>query len=123
VYFIVPIPRSGSYYTIDCVPSRFDYEKPYNQKKDYTMSFNVIDITVLSGVGNDNNNADVVFARDLEGIENIGDVTETEPLKAMRNYLHKIRNMIASNPKMIRRLITPLFFILLLFFHSRCCRM
>ena len=111
VYVIVPTPKSGSYHTIDCVLSRFDFEKPYNQKKDFTMSLNGIDIAVLSGVGDSNTYADVVFARDLEGIENIGDTSEAERLKAMRSYLQKTRDMITANPKMISSVDYPPAFI------------
>jgi hypothetical protein len=118
VYVVAPIPRSGSYYTIDCVLSQFNYEKPYNQKKDYTMSITNdpahlagIDIAVLSGLGAGNTLTDVVFARDLEGIENIGSTSEEERLKAMKSYLEKTRRLISSNPKLITGVDYPPAFI------------
>ncbi|MCX6257983.1 MAG: hypothetical protein NTW49_08840 [Bacteroidia bacterium] len=121
VYVVVPIPESGSYYTIDCVLSRFNYEKPYSQKKDFPMNINSgsahlagIDIAVLSGTGDDTMFNDVVFARDLEGINNIGDTSEEERLKAIYSYLVKNRKLVASNPKMIASVDYPPAFIQML---------
>jgi len=46
VYVIVPLPNdSRKYYVIDCVLNRFNYEKPYTDNFDYTMT-----PTTLSGI-------------------------------------------------------------------------
>lgn len=49
IYVIVPKPNGQRYWTIDAVLSRFDYEKPFTEKMDYTMNLNGIKIAVLSG--------------------------------------------------------------------------
>lgn len=56
IYVIVPKPNNQGYWTIDAVLSQFNYEKPFTQKIDYTMSLDGIKIAVLSGFGSDDNN-------------------------------------------------------------------
>jgi len=47
----VVVPSAEGELIIDAVLSRFDYEKAYTQKKDFTMSLSGIDVAVLSGHG------------------------------------------------------------------------
>lgn len=50
VYIIVPKTKNSEYYyIIDCVLNKFNYEKIYSYKKDYTMESLGIPVSVLSG--------------------------------------------------------------------------
>lgn len=100
VYVVVPNPSSGKYYTIDCVLSQFDYEKPYKQQKDFNMSLQGIDVAVLSGASDDV--LDLVSGFDgLEGLDG--------PLydRTILEHLIKTRNMVAQNPNLIRNTDYP----------------
>jgi hypothetical protein len=54
IYVIVPKPNG--HWTVDAVLGQFNYEKPFTQKMDYTMSLNGINIAVLSGFDGDEPN-------------------------------------------------------------------
>ncbi len=107
VYIIVPIPgTSDKYYTIDCVLSQFDYEKPYSQKKDFVMknTLNGIDVAVLSGFDGENDELfDVISGAHFEGVE-LGSVSETEALYA---HLVLTRKVVAKRPELIRSVDDP----------------
>jgi hypothetical protein len=95
VYVVVPIPDSGKYYTIDCVLSQFNYEKPFKQQKDFDMSLKGIDVAVLSGAADDV--LDLVSGFDeLEGLDG------PEYDRTILEHLIKTRNMVAQNPNLIR---------------------
>lgn len=49
IYVIVDKPEGKGYWTVDAVLGKFNYEKPFTQKMDYTMNLNGIDVAVLSG--------------------------------------------------------------------------
>ena len=75
VYVIVPLEDSQRYCIIDAVVSKFNYEKPYSDKMDYTMNLQGINVAVLSGVpGNDH--FDAVMATSLTGSD-LGDTCST----------------------------------------------
>lgn len=48
--------KSGDYYTLDAVLDRFNYEKPFSKKRDYTMDQLGIPIKGLHGIPENNNN-------------------------------------------------------------------
>lgn len=110
VYVIVP-REEGGHYTIDCVLSQFDYEKPFTAKKDFTMSLNGINVAVLSGAAG-RNVMDLV--NDLEGLENLGADSEQERLDAMYHHLVQTRQMISTNPNSISSVDYPPAFIKML---------
>lgn len=110
VYVIVP-KADGTYHTIDCVLSQFDYEKPYTAKKDFTMSLNGINVAVLSGAAG-RNVMDLV--NDLDGLENLGADSKEEQEQALYHHLVQTRQMITSNPNAISTVEYPPAFIKML---------
>lgn len=103
VYVIVPYENGDGYYTIDCVLSRFNYEKPFTEKKDFTMSLNGINVAVLSGTVPNV----MELVNDLEGIENLGAGSEEERLQAIYAHLVKTRNLVAGRPHLIQDVDYP----------------
>ncbi|OJW79558.1 MAG: hypothetical protein BGO69_12575 [Bacteroidetes bacterium 46-16] len=127
IYVIVPKANSTAHYTIDAVLGQFNYEKPYTQKMDFTMSLNGIKIAVLSGVEdispavNDTgrivmnsmqlaaaNNVALhaaIFGVDLQGLGILageeyllGAVKDPDIEKGLYRYLVATRQAIAENP-------------------------
>jgi hypothetical protein len=103
VYVVVPKENGQGEYIIDCVLSRFNYEKPFTKNKDFTMSLNGINVAVLSGTTT--NVMDLV--NDLEGIDNLGADNEKERLQAIYAHLVSTRNMIAGKPHLIQEVDYP----------------
>jgi hypothetical protein len=103
VYVVVPKESGQGEYIIDCVLSRFNYEKPFTAKKDFTMSLNGINVAVLSGAPS--NVMDLV--NDLEGLDNLGADNEEERLQSIYAHLVKTRNMIAGKPHLIQDVDYP----------------
>jgi hypothetical protein len=101
VYVIVP--KENREIIIDCVIARFNYEKPFTEKKDFTMSLNGINVAVLSGTSS--NVMDLV--NDLEGLDNLGADNEQERLQTIYEHLIKTRNMIAGKPHLIQDVDYP----------------
>ncbi len=110
VYVIVP-REDGGHFTIDCVLSQFDYEKPFTAKKDFTMSLNGINVAVLSGASGPNV---MDLVNDLEGLENLGAESEQERMEAMYHHLVQTRRMITENPNAISTVDYPPAFIKML---------
>lgn len=98
VYVIVP--QANKDITIDCVLNKFDYEKPYSQKKDFTMNMNGINVAVLSGI--DGDVLDLV-----SGLEGFGDTRSPENDQLIYEHLIKTRTMIAANPSLINTVDYP----------------
>lgn len=103
VYVIVP-NRNG-HYTIDCVTHHFDYEKPYTDKMDYTMTnLNGVPIAVLSGVGSthDDELFNILSGSDFEDEGTILVLGETDAQKreldSIYAHLVKTRDYIQANP-------------------------
>lgn len=100
VYVIVPISGTKGYYTIDCVLSQFDYEKPFKQQKDFDMSLQGINVAVLSGAADDV--LDLVSGFDeLEGLDG------PEYDRTILEHLIKTRNMVAQNPNLVSSVDYP----------------
>ncbi|MBS1773908.1 MAG: hypothetical protein JST82_13705 [Bacteroidetes bacterium] len=127
IYVIVPLADGEGYYTIDAVLGQFNYEKPFSEKMDYTMSLNGIKIAVLSGVENNSpsandtgriimnssqlaaaNNAALhaaIFGVDLQGLGILdgetylqGVVKDLALEQGLYRYLLATRQAIAENP-------------------------
>jgi hypothetical protein len=98
VYVIVPAEDSKGYFTIDCVLSDFNYEKPYTAKKDFPMSLNGINVAVLSGAETEN-----VFdlVAGLDEMELLGADNEVQRLQTIYDHLVQTRKMIAEKPSLI----------------------
>ncbi|MBU0487426.1 MAG: hypothetical protein KKD31_05685 [Bacteroidetes bacterium] len=106
VYVVVPIERG--FYVIDPVLSQANYEKPYKQKKDFTMSLNGINVAVLDGVNRDNDLIKDIISGKFDGLGSIQDSDAT------LQYLIQTRNQIASNPMAIATVEDPIAFIQML---------
>lgn len=103
VYVIVPQERE--YIIIDCVLNRFNYEKPFTEKKDFAMSLNGINVAVLSGT-TPNDVMELVSGIDDNDLL-LGADNETQRLQAIYDHLVKTRNMIASKPELINSVEYP----------------
>jgi len=88
VYPIVPYNISG-YYTIDCVVSQFDYEKPFSTHKDFSMTTLGIPIVGLHGISSD---IDTL-------VQGLGEANSTE--QAVYDHLVRTREIITANPGII----------------------
>ncbi len=110
VYVIVP--NGNAYNIIDPVLSKSNYEKPYSQKKDFTMSIDGINVAVLSGPG-DQDLYDAVLATHLDGI-GLGTLNEQQELDAIYRHLVATRNAIAQNPEFIASIEDPKAFLKML---------
>ena len=106
VYVFVPITGSANEYIIDCVLSKFNYEKPYTAKKDFPMSLDKINIAVLSGFTPDV--MDIVNGLDgLDDMELLGADAEVIRSQAIYEHLVKTRNLIAQKPHLIAQVDYP----------------
>ncbi|HEY4786735.1 MAG TPA: transglutaminase-like domain-containing protein, partial [Bacteroidales bacterium] len=106
VYVVVPITGSANEYIIDCVLSKFNYEKPYTAKKDFPMSLDKINIAVLSGFTPDV--MDIVNGLDgLDDMELLGADAEVIRSQAIYEHLVKTRNLIAQKPHLIAQVDYP----------------
>lgn len=106
VYVVVPISGSVNEYIIDCVLSKFNYEKPYTAKKDFPMSLDKINIAVLSGFTPDV--MDIVNGLDgLDDMEQLGADAEAIRSQAVYEHLVKTRNLIAQKPHLIAQVDYP----------------
>ena len=106
VYVVLPITGSANEYIIDCVLSKFNYEKPYTEKKDFPMSLDKINIAVLSGFTPDV--MDIVNGLDgLDDMELLGVDGEAIRSQAIYEHLVKTRNLIAQKPYLIAQVDYP----------------
>jgi hypothetical protein len=103
VYVIVPIPGKTSYYIIDCVLNQFNYEKPFTEKKDFSMNLNGINVAVLSGT--DDDVLDIISG--LEDLELLGNPSEAARSKAIYEHLVRTRNLVAQKPYLITQVDYP----------------
>ena len=104
VYVIVPQSDTSQYIIIDCVLNRFNYEKPFTEKKDFAMNLNGINVAVLSGAGT---NDVMELVSGLDDMELLGADNETQRLQSLYEHLVKTRNMIASKPELISSVDYP----------------
>ncbi len=107
VYVIVPKPNGGNY-TIDCVAHHNNYEKPFHNKIDHTMTqLNGIPIAVLSGA--DDSHDDELYGilsgadfEEVERLEGLGQIPSEElALGSIYNHLVRTRNYIEKNPQSV----------------------
>ncbi len=126
IYVIVPKPDGKGSWKIDAVLNKYNYEKPFTKKMEYSMSLNGINIAVLSGFEDKpyqahdsgiimnqaqlhaaNNVAlnAVLFGVDLEGLGLLEDdnnlngfVSNAALDKGLYLYLLATRQAIAENP-------------------------
>lgn len=103
VYVIIPFQR-GKYFTIDAVVSRFNYEKQFSEKKDFAMSLKGINVAVLSGVGNDLENA--VMATSFDELAGTSPSPASE-LERLKQHLMSTRRSISTNPGLISSIEDP----------------
>ena len=108
----VVVPNAGGDHIIDPVLSKANYEKPYSQKKDFTMSINGINVAVLSGPG-EQDLFDAVLATHLDGV-GLGTLNEKQELDAMYRHLVATRNAVAQNPEFIAMIEDPKAFLKML---------
>lgn len=106
----VVVPSGNGVIIIDPVLSKFNYEKPYTQNKDFPMNLKGIDVAVLSGTNNDIENVLAGF----DELDALGEASENKQLEAMYNYLVSTRNAIANNPNTVAHIEDPRAFIQML---------
>ncbi len=98
VYVVIPVPdnKKGEYWIIDCVLDRFNYEKTYTDKLDFTMETLGITIATLSGTEDTELNA-ILTGVDFE-LGGFGSDEDTLDLGQLKSHLVRTRNYIAKNP-------------------------
>lgn len=106
VYVVVPLEKG--IYIIDPVLSQANYEKPYKQKKDFTMSLNGINVAVLDGTAQDEDIIKDTISGRFSGLGSGQDNSAT------LEYLVRTRNQIAKNPAAIATIEDPIAFIQML---------
>lgn len=104
----VVVPSEGNLWIIDPVLSRFNYEKPFSEHKDFPMNLQGIDVAVLSGHSTDEHNGILFGSPDFDSL---GEAGEQEQLDAMYQYLVSTRNTIAASPHAISHIEDPKAFI------------
>lgn len=107
VYVIIPREKQ-KYLTIDCVLSQFDYEKPYTEKRDFSMSINGINVAVLSGTLG---GTVLDMAEELEGL---GSIEPQQRADALYNHLVRTKEIIANNPYCVMKVEYPPAFVQML---------
>lgn len=106
----VVLDDKGKEIIIDPVLSRFDYEKAYTQKKDYTMSLQGIDVAVLSGT-HDELGQFLLGDVDVSGfVESSGE----ESFEDLYKYMVNLRSSLDKNPSLIQDVEDPAAFIQML---------
>ena len=106
----VVVPNGTRNIIIDPVLSRFNYEKPFSEHKDFDMNLSGIDVAVLSG--HDDELSDVLLG--FPDFDELGNASEEEQLDAMYRYLVSTRNAVAANPNHISHIEDPQAFIKML---------
>ncbi len=95
----VVVPHAGKTLVIDPVLSRYNYEQPYTQYKDFAMNLSGIDVAVLSGHA----------SPALFGIPTLGEATEVSD-EELYNYLITTRDRIAQHPEVLTEVTDPVSF-------------
>ena len=105
VYVIVP--HSQGYYTIDPVLSQANYEKPFTEKKDFTMNLNGINVSVLEGFGStDSSIIEDMLLNDLD-LQGLGSLSDSQADQRMYNYLVSTRAFAVKNKGSIANYENP----------------
>lgn len=100
IYIIVPVPNSikSEYWVIDCVLDRFNYEKTYTDKFDYTMDTLGIPIAVLNGTENDTELHAILSGVDFDQAGFGATSTLQDDLGALHRHLRRTHRYIRRNP-------------------------
>jgi hypothetical protein len=106
----VVVPNGSGNIIIDPVLSRFNYEKPFSEHKDFDMNLSGIDVAVLSG--HDDELSDVLLG--FPDFGELGNASEEEQLDAMYRYLVSTRNAVAANSNHISHIEDPQAFLKML---------
>ncbi|QNR23167.1 hypothetical protein [Croceimicrobium hydrocarbonivorans] len=106
----VVVPNGTGNIIIDPVLSRFNYEKPFSEHKDFDMNLSGIDVAVLSG--HDDELSDVLLG--FPDFDELGNASEEQQLDAMYRYLVSTRNAVAANPNHIAHIEDPQAFLKML---------
>jgi hypothetical protein len=106
VYVVVP-DGMGDYYKIDPVLSMPNYEKPFTEKKDFTMSLNGINVAVLSGFGStDSRVIENMLLTDLD-LQGLGSLTDEQADQRMYSYLLSTRSFVSKNKSAVAAYENP----------------
>jgi len=94
-HHVYPIVKSkGKTYVLDAVLDRFNYEKPFERKKDFTMNNLGIPIKGLHGIFDNTND---ISDSELLGFGTLSGDPETD----LYNHLVKTREIVQNNPDAI----------------------
>ena len=93
VYIVVP--HAKGHYVIDPVLSRANYEKPFTENKDFNMDLNGINVAVLEGIGNTDD--DVMNDLLLTDLEGLGSISDEQADAKMYKYLVSTRKFAQKN--------------------------
>ena len=111
VYVVVPAGNGSGHYAIDAVVSKFNYEKPFTAKKDFTMDINGIDVAVLSGYDSEEDAlTEVLFGLDFpddDDDDELGALTDEQQLEAIYKHLVATRKAVAQNPHLVTGVDDP----------------
>lgn len=99
----VVVPDGGAELIIDPVLSRYNVEKPYQEKKDFIMNLNGIDVAVLSGMEPMDGSSFLGVLENTEFVE----TSEAGAMDAMYQYLVSTRSAIMAQPDLIRPVEDP----------------
>lgn len=105
VYVIVP--HAKGYYIIDPVLSQANYEKPFTEKKDFNMNLNGINVAVLEGFGNTEDEIiENMLLNDLD-LQGLGSISDEAADQRMYNYLVSTRSFAEKNREGIAHYDNP----------------
>lgn len=105
VYCFIPATSNNKEIIIDPVVDAYDYEKPYSYKKDFHMNGTISGLPIELLSGTDSEKATeldlykVVFATDLNGIDELGSVDSDD---AMYQYLTRMLKVSKSNKELLK---------------------
>lgn len=105
VYVVIPVPgKPGFNWIIDCVLDKFNIEKTYSDKFDYTMDGLGIPVAILSGLNDADEMHSITLGSDFDQMGFAGDDELGDPeaeLGALKRHLQRTRNFIARNPESV----------------------
>ncbi len=103
VYVVVPVANKPSHnWIIDCVLDKFNIEKTYTDKFDYTMETTLgIPVAVLSGMKNESELNGITSGSDFNTF-GFGAVSDpNDELGALKRHMVRTRNFIKNNPQSV----------------------
>jgi len=105
-HIYVIVPHSKGYYIIDPVLSLPNYEKPFTDKKDFTMNLNGINVAVLEGLGQ-SGEGDLIADLLNTSLDGLEDISDKEDARRTYDYLIKTRNYVINNPSIVATVEDP----------------